>query len=92
MWLYQKKLEYPVRIKNTNPRLAKFIISQYQERYGENDNYVKKAPEYKDMGWDNYDMTYDDQAERIKPEITEIDPYEHNFDINIQKIKTKPSG
>ena len=29
MWLYQKKLEYPVRIKNCNPRLAKFIISQY---------------------------------------------------------------
>ena len=29
MWLYQKKLEYPVNIKNPNPRLAKFIISQY---------------------------------------------------------------
>ena len=29
MWTYNKKLEYPVRIKNANPRLAKFIISQY---------------------------------------------------------------
>ena len=35
MWLYQKKLEYPVRIKNTNPRLAKFIISQYGGPDGE---------------------------------------------------------
>lgn len=35
MWLYQKKLEYPVRIKNCNPRLAKFIISQYGGPDGE---------------------------------------------------------
>ena len=35
MWLYQKKLEYPVRIKNPNPRLAKFIISQYGGPDGE---------------------------------------------------------
>ena len=35
MWLYQKKLEYPIKIKNTNPRLAKFIISQYGGPDGE---------------------------------------------------------
>lgn len=35
MWLYQKKLEYPVRIKCPNPRLAKFIISQYGGPNGE---------------------------------------------------------
>lgn len=28
MWLYDKKLEYPVKIKNPNPALAKIIISQ----------------------------------------------------------------
>lgn len=28
MWLYEKKLEYPVKIKNKNPALAKMIISQ----------------------------------------------------------------
>ena len=28
MWLYEKKLEYPVNIKNPNPALAKVIISQ----------------------------------------------------------------
>lgn len=28
MWIYEKKLQYPVNIKNPNPRLAKFIISQ----------------------------------------------------------------
>ena len=35
MWLYQKKLEYPINIKNTNPRLAKFIISQFGGPDGE---------------------------------------------------------
>lgn len=28
MWTYEKKLQYPVKIKNPNPKLAKFIISQ----------------------------------------------------------------
>lgn len=27
MWHYEKKLEYPVNIKNPNPALAKVIIS-----------------------------------------------------------------
>ncbi len=29
MFMYEKKLIYPVKIKNPNPQLAKFIISQY---------------------------------------------------------------
>lgn len=28
MWIYEKKLQYPVNIKRANPRLAKFIITQ----------------------------------------------------------------
>ncbi|MBE6639683.1 MAG: hypothetical protein E7616_09605 [Ruminococcaceae bacterium] len=28
MWIYEKKLQYPVKIKNPNPKLAKIIISQ----------------------------------------------------------------
>lgn len=33
MWIYEKKLQYPVRIKNPNPALAKLIISQYGGQY-----------------------------------------------------------
>ena len=29
MFIYEKSLQYPVKIKNPNPSLAKFIISQY---------------------------------------------------------------
>lgn len=28
MWIYEKKLEYPVKIKNPNPQTAQIIISQ----------------------------------------------------------------
>ena len=35
MWNYHKTLEYPINIKNKNPRLAKFIISQYGGPDGE---------------------------------------------------------
>ena len=35
MWSYQKRLQYPVNIKNTNPRLAQYIISQYGGPDGE---------------------------------------------------------
>ena len=35
MFIYQKKLQYPVKIANPNPALAKFIISQYGGPDGE---------------------------------------------------------
>ncbi len=35
MWIYEKKLEFPVKIRNTNPKLAKAIISQYGGPDGE---------------------------------------------------------
>ena len=35
MFVYEKRLQYPIRIKNTNPRLAKMIITQYGGPHGE---------------------------------------------------------
>ncbi len=35
MFVYEKKLQYPVKIKNPNPRLAAAIISQYGGPDGE---------------------------------------------------------
>lgn len=35
MWTYEKKLQYPVDIKNPNPALAKLIISQFGGPDGE---------------------------------------------------------
>ena len=35
MWVYEKKLQYPVKITNPNPKLAQIIISQYGGPDGE---------------------------------------------------------
>ena len=33
MWNYDRRLMYPVKIKNKNPELAKFVIAQYGGAY-----------------------------------------------------------
>lgn len=33
MFVYEKRLQYPVKIKNPNPALAKIIITQYGGLY-----------------------------------------------------------
>ncbi|MEG1501067.1 MAG: manganese catalase family protein, partial [Clostridiales bacterium] len=35
MWIYEKKLLYPVKAQTTNPKLAKYIITQYGGPDGE---------------------------------------------------------
>lgn len=35
MWIYEKKLEYPVRVSGPNPRLAKIVLEQYGGSDGE---------------------------------------------------------
>lgn len=35
MWIYEKRLQYPVNIKETNPKLAQAIMSQYGGPDGE---------------------------------------------------------
>ena len=35
MWVYEKKLQYPIKIKNTNTALAKIICAQYGGPNGE---------------------------------------------------------
>ena len=35
MFMYEKRLQYPVKIKTPNPKLAKAIITQYGGPHGE---------------------------------------------------------
>ncbi len=35
MWIYEKKLQYPVKVSKCNPMLAKFLIEQYGGADGE---------------------------------------------------------
>ena len=35
MWVYEKKLQFPIKIKNPNPKMAQIILSQYGGPDGE---------------------------------------------------------
>ncbi|MBE7054900.1 MAG: manganese catalase family protein, partial [Ruminococcaceae bacterium] len=35
MWIYEKKLQFPIKIKNPDPRMAQVIMSQYGGPDGE---------------------------------------------------------
>jgi spore coat protein JC len=35
MWIYEKKLEYPIKIKNPSPKMAQLIVTQYGGPDGE---------------------------------------------------------
>lgn len=35
MWVYEKRLQYPIKIKKPNPALAKLIAAQYGGPHGE---------------------------------------------------------
>ncbi len=61
MFAYQKKLQYPVKIDKTNPRLASFIISQY----GGPDGELSASLRYLSQ---RYEMPFDD----LKGLLTDI--------------------
>ena len=52
MWIYQKTLEYPVNLKNSDPKMAKYIMTQLGGPNGElgaalrylNQRYTKPYP------------------------------------------------
>ena len=44
MFVYEKKLQYPVRIRSTNPRLASLIITQYGGPDGELGASLRSGP------------------------------------------------
>ena len=35
MWFYEKRLQFPINIKKSDPRMAKYILSQYGGPDGE---------------------------------------------------------
>ncbi len=76
MFVYEKKLQYPVKIANCNPKIASLIITQYGGPDGElgaslrylSQRYSMPYPELKglltDIGTDVAEMLHYGQAER----------------------------
>ena len=61
MWTYEKKLQYPVKIKNPNPKLAQIIISQL----GGPDGELAASQRYLHQ---RYSMPYD----KVKGILTDV--------------------
>lgn len=71
MWQYDKKLQYPVKIKNPNPKLAQIIITQY----GGPDGELGASMRYLSQ---RYSMPYDD----VKGCLTDIGTCVSAFDFS----------
>ena len=92
MWQYDKKLQYPVKIKNPNPKLAQIIITQY----GGPDGELGASMRYLSQ---RYSMHYDD----VKGCLTDIGTEElahlemicamvHQLTRNLTKEQIMQSG
>ncbi|HZJ57940.1 MAG TPA: manganese catalase family protein [Clostridia bacterium] len=57
MWIYEKKLQFPIKIKNPNPQMATLVVSQYGGPDGElaaslrylSQRYIMPIPEGKGL-------------------------------------------
>ena len=92
MWQYKKQLQYPVNIKNPNPKYAKIIISQY----GGPDGELGASMRYLTQ---RYSMPYDE----VKAMLTDIGTEElahlemrcamvHQLTRNLTPEEIKKSG
>jgi len=50
MWIYEKRLQFPVKISRPNPALAKLIITQYGGRDGFNYKKGQVTPQLSQRG------------------------------------------
>ena len=81
MFIYEKKLQYPVKIKNTNPKLASVIISQY----GGPDGELGASLRYLSQ---RYAMPYPE----LKALLTDIGTIVHQLTRNLTEEQIKTSG
>lgn len=77
MWKYEKKLQYPVNIRNKNLKMAKYIITQYGGPAGE----LAAAWQYLDQ---RYNMP-DDRGKAILTDIGTEELLQFSYQSNMRK-------
>lgn len=75
MFIYEKKLQIPVKIRNTNTKLANFIISQY----GGPDGEMAASMRY-------LSQRFSMQDDRAKALLTDIGVSTTKLPLNINKV------
>ena len=92
MFVYEKKLQYPVRIKNPNPRLAKFIISQYGGPDGELGASLRYLSQRYSMPWPELRATLTDIGVEELGHLEMVGTIIHQLTRNMTVEQVKAAG
>ncbi len=92
MWQYQKKLQYPVNIKNPNPKYAQIIISQYGGPDGELGASMRYLTQRYSMPFDDVKGTLTDIGTEELAHLEMICAMVHQLTKNLTPEEIKKSG
>lgn len=92
MWSYEKHLQYPIRIKNTNPRLAAAIISQYGGPDGELGASLRYLSQRYSMPWDDAKATLTDIATEELGHLEMVGTIVHQLTRNLTPQQAVAGG
>ena len=92
MWNYEKRLEYPINIKNPNPALAAMIISQYGGPDGESSASMRYLSQRYSMPYRQVSSLLTDIAtEEIKHlEMVSVMVHQLTRNLTMEQIKGTP--
>lgn len=92
MWQYKKQLQYPVNIKNPNPKYAKIIISQYGGPDGELGASMRYLTQRYSMPYDEVKATLTDIGTEELAHLEMICAMVHQLTRNLTPEEIKKSG
>ena len=92
MFIYDKKLQYPVKIANTNPRLAAIIISQYGGPDGELGASLRYLSQRYSMPFDELKGLLTDIGTEELGHLEMIGAIVHQLTINLNDGQIKDAG
>ena len=92
MFVYDKKLQYPVKIANTNPRLAAIIISQYGGPDGELGASLRYLSQRYSMPFDDLKGLLTDIGTEELGHLEMIGAIVHHLTRNLNDSQIKDAG
>ena len=92
MFVYEKKLQYPVKIKNPNPKLAAAIISQYGGPHGELGASLRYLSQRYSMPFDELKGLLTDIGTEELGHLEMIGAIVHQLTRNLNEKQIKDAG
>lgn len=92
MFVYEKKLQYPIKIANTNPRLAALIISQYGGPDGELGASLRYLSQRYAMPYDELKGLLTDIGTEELSHLEMVGTIVHQLTRNLTEAQIKEAG